>query len=137
MTPAPPGRRDPRTGDRRGDETGERRAPRNPLIAAVVILGMLFAGLVAQSAAAPGSQAAAPLTVAQAIATQNGSTAAVTGYVVGQPTAATTVVRSGFTADTALALADSAAETSTGQMLYVQITTRVPVARSGCRPTRP
>ncbi len=88
---------------------------RNPLIAAVVILGMLFAGLVAQSAAAPGSQAAAPLTVAQAVATQNGSTAAVTGYIVGQPTAATTVLRSGFTADTALAIADSAAETNTAR----------------------
>ena len=95
---------------------------RNPLIAAVVILGMLFAGLVAQSAAAPGSQAAAPLTVAQAVATQNGSTAAVTGYIVGQPTAATSVLRSDFTSDTALAIADSAAETNTAKMLYVQVT---------------
>ena len=97
---------------------------RNPLIAAVVILGMLFAGLVAQSAAAPGSQAAAPLTVAQAVATQNGSTAAVTGYIVGQPTSATSVLRSGFTADTAIAIADSAAETNTAKMLYVQVTTQ-------------
>ena len=96
---------------------------RNPLIAAVVILGMLFAGLVGQSAAAPGSQAAAPLTVAQAVATQNGSTAAVTGYIVGQPTSATSVLRSGFTSDTALAIADSAAETNTAKMLYVQVTT--------------
>ncbi|KQN89009.1 endonuclease [Arthrobacter sp. Leaf69] len=96
---------------------------RNPLIAAVVILGMLFVGLVGQSAAAPGSQAAAPLTVAQAVATQNGSTAAVTGYIVGQPTSATSVLRSGFTSDTALAIADSAAETNTAKMLYVQVTT--------------
>ena len=96
---------------------------RNPLIAAVLALSLLFAGLVAQSAMAPGSQAAAPLTVAQAIATQNGSTAAVTGYIVGQPTSATAVLRSGFTADTAVAIADSAAETNTAKMLYVQVTT--------------
>ena len=96
---------------------------RNPLTAAVLALSLLFAGLVAQSAMAPGSQAAAPLTVAQAIAAQNGSTAAVTGYIVGQPTSATAVLRNGFTADTAVAVADSAAETNTAKMLYVQVTT--------------
>src|SRR4051812_4437578 len=76
--------------------------------------------LILQSPAAPAqstplrdprlslAQAAAstPLTVAQAIAQQDTS-ATVRGYVVGQPTATSTVIRSGFTADTALALADS------------------------------
>jgi endonuclease I len=67
------------------------------------------------------STAATPITVATAIGRQDGSTASVTGYVVGQPTATTTVVRSNFPNDYALALADSASQTSTGSMLYVQI----------------
>ncbi len=65
---------------------------------------------------------AADLSVSQALAAQDGRSASVAGYVVGQPTAATTVLRSGFTGDTALALADTAAETGTTRMLYVQIT---------------
>ena len=69
----------------------------------------------------PAASAAAPLTVAQAIAGQSGS-GTVLGYIVGQPTATDTVIRSGFTADTALAIADSSGETDTDDMLYVQIT---------------
>ncbi|WP_125778301.1 endonuclease [Antribacter gilvus] len=69
------------------------------------------------------SQAATPITVASAISTQNGSTATVRGYVVGQPTATSTVVTSGFPNDYALALADTPGETSTARMLYVQIPT--------------
>ncbi|WP_418059535.1 endonuclease [Pimelobacter simplex] len=68
-----------------------------------------------------GAAAAAPLTVAQAIGTQNGSTATVRGYVVGQPTATSTVIRSGFPNDYALALADAPGTTATGSMLYVQV----------------
>ncbi|GAA0219007.1 hypothetical protein GCM10010492_16140 [Saccharothrix mutabilis subsp. mutabilis] len=67
------------------------------------------------------SNAATPITVTQAISQQNGSTATVRGYVVGQPTATTTVVRSNFPNDYALALADTATQTSTSQMVYVQI----------------
>jgi endonuclease I len=66
---------------------------------------------------------AAPITVTQAIGQQNGASATVRGYVVGQPTATNTVVRSNFPNDYALAIADTAAETGTGQMIYVQITT--------------
>jgi endonuclease I len=73
------------------------------------------------AAPAPGLAAAAPLTVAQAVAAQDGRSATVRGYVVGQPTATSTVVRSGFPNDYALAIADSAAETGTSRMLYVQI----------------
>jgi endonuclease I len=65
--------------------------------------------------------AAATMTVAQAISGQTG-TGTVRGYVVGQPTAADTVLLRGFTADTALAIADSSGETDTADMLYVQIT---------------
>ncbi|MGO4603083.1 endonuclease [Terrabacter sp. 2YAF2] len=75
-----------------------------------------------RAAAAPApALAAAPLTVSQAVASQTGQSATVRGYVVGQPTATSTVVRSGFPSDYALAIADSAAETSTSRMLYVQI----------------
>ncbi|MEV4280145.1 endonuclease [Actinoplanes xinjiangensis] len=70
----------------------------------------------------PRPAAAATLTVAQAISTQTGASATVSGYVVGEPTATNTVRFSGFTGDTALAIADSASQTSTGSMLYVQIT---------------
>ncbi|GIF13431.1 endonuclease [Actinoplanes teichomyceticus] len=89
----------------------------------LTLTGPALAGLLAllfALASAPAT-AAAPLTVAQAIAGQTG-TGTVTGYIVGEPTAADTVRSSGFTGDTALAIADSRGETSTGRMLYVQVT---------------
>lgn len=70
----------------------------------------------------PPARSATPITVAQAISTQNGTTATVRGYVVGQPTATNTVVTSNYPNDYALALADSPGETSTSRMVYVQIT---------------
>ena len=81
----------------------------------VVLLGTALVPL------ATPSVAATPLTVAQAVATQNGSTATVRGYVVGEPTATNTVVTSGYPDDYALALADTAGETSTAKMVYVQV----------------
>jgi endonuclease I len=72
-------------------------------------------------AVARAAVAATPLTVSQAIAAQSGQSATVRGYVVGQPTATSTVVKSGFPNDYALAVADSASESSTSRMLYVQI----------------
>ncbi|MBB2947697.1 endonuclease I [Actinoplanes lutulentus] len=82
-----------------------------------------FAGLLALlfSMTTVPASAAAALTVAQAISSQSG-TGTVVGYVVGEPTATSTVRFSNFTGDTALAIADSASETSTSKMLYVQIT---------------
>ncbi|SCE69328.1 endonuclease [Micromonospora mirobrigensis] len=74
-------------------------------------------------AVASQASAATTLTVAQALAAQDGRTATVTGYVIGQPTASTTVITSNYTADTAIAIADTAAETSTTRMLYLQVTT--------------
>ncbi|WP_406601631.1 endonuclease [Lentzea miocenica] len=62
-----------------------------------------------------------PLKVADAISQQSGASATVRGYVVGQPTATNTVVTSGYPNDYALALADSASQTSTSSMIYVQI----------------
>lgn len=57
-------------------------------------LGVLTAALltIATLVAPQPARAATPITVTQAIATQNGSTVTVRGYVVGQPTATSTVV---------------------------------------------
>lgn len=82
---------------------------------------LISALLVAFALVAPPATAATPITVSQAIGQQNGSSQTVRGYVVGQPTATSTVVRSGFPNDYALAIADSASQTNTSQMIYVQI----------------
>lgn len=83
-----------------------------------LVVGLLAAvGLYGSTAAS----AAGPLTVTQAIGQQNGTSATVRGYVVGQPTATNTVIRSNYPNDYALALADSASQTSTSNMIYVQI----------------
>ncbi|GAA1777305.1 hypothetical protein GCM10009795_024290 [Nocardioides hankookensis] len=66
------------------------------------------------------ADAATPITVASAISSNSG-TQTVRGYVVGQPTATSTVVTSNYPNDYALAIADSASQTSTSNMLYVQI----------------
>ncbi|GAB2806128.1 endonuclease [Lentzea nigeriaca] len=85
-----------------------------------LVIGLLAAvGLYGSTAASAADQ----LTVAQAISKQGGGSATVRGYVVGQPTATNTVVRSNYPSDYALALADSASQTSTSDMIYVQIPT--------------
>ena len=89
----------------------------NPLAVVVSVIAVAAALLIPTAAAG-----ATPITVGQAIGRQDGASATVRGYVVGQPTATNTVVRSSFPSDYALALADSPTQTSTGQMLYVQIT---------------
>ncbi|MBF4161144.1 endonuclease [Nocardioides acrostichi] len=95
---------------------GRVRAPAPALVISLLSL-LLGVGLLAP----PTAQAAGELTVAQAISTQDGASHTVRGYVVGQPTATDTVVTSDFPNDYALAIADSAGETGTSQMLYVQI----------------
>ncbi|BCJ76027.1 hypothetical protein CS0771_55710 [Catellatospora sp. IY07-71] len=85
-------------------------------------MALVAAIAVTAGAATMSASAAAPLTVAAALSAQDGRSAAVTGYIVGQPTATNTVIKSGFTGDTAIAIADSAAESSTSRMLYVQVT---------------
>ncbi|MFJ6195407.1 endonuclease [Micromonospora sp. NPDC092111] len=94
--------------------------PRSGRLVTALALAATLATSVA--VAATSASAAAPLTVAQSLAAQDGRTATVTGYVIGQPTATSTVITSGYTADTAIALADTATETSTSRMLYVQVT---------------
>ncbi|WP_078431454.1 endonuclease [Metabacillus halosaccharovorans] len=66
-------------------------------------------------------RAASTLTVSQAIQTQNNSVQTVEGYVVGKPISSSTVVKSNFPDDYALAIADSSSETDSSTMLYVQI----------------
>ncbi|MBB5873889.1 endonuclease I [Allocatelliglobosispora scoriae] len=87
------------------------------------LVATLGVAVVIGASVVSGSASAAPgITVATALATQNGSSAAVTGFIVGQPTATSTVIRSGFTADTAIAIADAVTETNTARILYVQVT---------------
>ncbi|WP_394939512.1 endonuclease [Psychromicrobium sp. YIM B11713] len=94
-------------------KTSRLRSPLTLLILTALAALQLGTGLPAQAVQA--------LTVSAAISQQNGSSQTVTGYVVGQPTASNTVVTSSYPNDYALALADSAAESSTSKMLYVQI----------------
>ncbi|MCW2738653.1 endonuclease [Nocardioides sp.] len=91
------------------------------LASALVTLVVLCLSVLVLPAVTAPADAATPLTVSQAIGQQTGATQTVRGYVVGQPTATSTVIRSGFPSDYALAIADSAAQTSTSSMLYVQI----------------
>ncbi|TWH01639.1 endonuclease I [Nocardioides sp. J9] len=98
---------------------GMRRRRTGALALTLVALPLALALLVAPRPAV--STAAAPISVSQAVARQDGSVATVRGYVVGQPTATTTVVTSGFPSDYAIALADSPGTTATSQMVYVQV----------------
>ncbi|HEY9565466.1 MAG TPA: endonuclease [Nocardioides sp.] len=87
---------------------------RTTVLVIITFLATLVPGLAGQA------DAATPITASQAISNQSGS-ATVRGYVVGQPTATDTVITSGYPNDYAIAIADSAAETSTSRMLYVQL----------------
>lgn len=81
-----------------------RLRPVPAVLAALVLVGV-------GAASARTAAAATALTVAQAVATQPGSSQTVVGYVVGEPVATSTVNTSSFSADDALALADTAGET--------------------------
>lgn len=72
------------------------------------------------SAAGSGSWSS-PYTADQAITNQNGSTKSIEGYVVGQPTSASSVITNDFPNDYALALAATPSEANANQMVYVQI----------------
>ncbi|RBP95913.1 endonuclease I [Cytobacillus firmus] len=90
------------------------------ILVTVIMIVMPIQNSITRAAAGDGSWSS-PYSVSQGINTQNNSSKTVQGYVVGQPTAANTVISSGFPNDYALALADSPSETSTARMLYVQI----------------
>ncbi|WP_412103377.1 endonuclease [Rossellomorea aquimaris] len=61
------------------------------------------------------------ISVENAIALQDQSTATVTGYIVGQPVSESKVLIKDFTNDFALAIADTADESDVNHMLFVQI----------------
>lgn len=100
---------------------GKGRSLATALVTSLTLALVLALSVLALPALTAPARAATPLTVTQAIGQQTGASQTVRGYVVGQPTATSTVVRSGFPSDYALAIADSATQTSTSQMLYVQI----------------
>ena len=91
--------------------------------------------LVAPVAVTGAASAATTLTVAQAIAAQNGRTATVRGYVVGQPTATSTVVRSGFPTTPPSPSPTRPPRPAPRRMLYVQIPPASGPLRA-CRATR-
>ena len=91
-----------------------------PALVPAVVLAIVVALLPFRVPPSSAATAAA-ITVASALQRQDGSVATVEGYVVGQPTATSTVVRSNFPSDYALALADVSGETRTSAMVYVQI----------------
>lgn len=92
------------------------------------IFALVFLFTMACSQVSPSQMSAAgngtwnsPYTVDQAITNQDGSTQSVEGYVVGQPTSASSVVTNSFPNDFALALATSPSEANTDKMVYIQI----------------
>ncbi len=62
--------------------------------------------------------------VTQAIENQNNTLKTVQGYIIGQPIATDRVLTSGYTGDTAIAIADSETETSTSNMIYVKVSAK-------------
>ena len=92
------------------------------ILGLILLLGNFLSFGVTTAIAGTGTSSD-PYTVAQAILIQNNSTATVQGYIVGEPTAVSTVLSSNFPNDYALALADTPNETDLSKMLYVQLTT--------------
>ncbi|MFW6597559.1 endonuclease [Propionibacteriaceae bacterium Y2011] len=93
--------------------------PRLTLLFGFVALAVVL--VVATLPVTPVAYGAQAITVAEAIDDQHGGTASVTGYVVGQPVSESTVVTDDFPNDYALALADTAGETDTDKIVYVQL----------------
>ncbi|CAM3997163.1 ribonuclease [Mesobacillus zeae] len=87
---------------------------------AIILLIQPFQSSFTNAAAGSGTWSS-PYSVSQGINNQNNTSKTVQGYVVGQPTATSTVVTSNFPNDYAIALADSPTEKNTANMLYVQI----------------
>jgi endonuclease I len=95
----------------------------NFILGFILILSLIFSACTSNSSSATTGDGSLenPYTVAQATTTQNNTLKTVQGYIVGQPTATTTVITSNYPNDYAFAIADSATETNTSNMIYVQI----------------
>jgi endonuclease I len=97
----------------------------NFILSFVFILSLVFSSFSSNISFATTGDGSweTPYTVAQANTTQDNTLKTVQGYIVGQPTATTTVITSNFPNDYAIALADSPTETNTSKMIYVQVST--------------
>ena len=95
------------------------------MLSFILILSLIFSACAFNSSSATTGVGSweNPYTVAQANTSQTNTLKTVQGYIVGQPTATTTVITSNYPNDYAIALADSATETNTSNMIYVQIST--------------
>jgi len=96
------------------------------LLSIILTLILLFGNFLTYgvgTALAGSGTSVDPYTVAEAVLSgnQDNRVSTVQGYVVGQPTTATTVLTSSFPNDYAIAIADAAAETDLNKMLFVQI----------------
>ncbi len=91
------------------------------IVSFVLMLAMAFSCITNVAFAANGTSTNEnTFSVGQAIKNQKSAKKAVIGYVVGQPTATNKVVKNA-TNDNAIAIADTAWETSTSKMIYVQL----------------
>ncbi|WP_428912296.1 endonuclease [Niallia sp. Krafla_26] len=93
------------------------------LFSLILIVFLLLQPLQASltNAATGDGSWSSPYSVSQAISNQTYSFKTVQGYVVGQPISTSTVIKTNFPNDYALALADNPTETNTVNMIYVQI----------------
>jgi len=97
----------------------------NKLVSIILALFLMFGNFLSYgvtTAVAGTGTSVDPYSVAEAYGIQDNKIATVQGYVVGQPTSATTVLTVA-TGDTAIAIADTAGETDTSKILYVQLPT--------------
>ncbi|MCR4943759.1 MAG: endonuclease [Clostridium sp.] len=91
------------------------------IISFILMLVMVFSSFTSTAFAVDGAGTKEnPFSVEQAVKNQKNSVKYVTGYIVGQPTAANKVLKKA-NGDTAIAIADNALETSTSRMIYVQL----------------
>lgn len=93
----------------------------------MMLIGMMLFTSTAMTtvvATSNDGSATSPFTIAEAINEQDTYENYVRGYIVGQPTSSTQVLKKSFTGDTALALADSPTETDVEDMLFVQVPTQ-------------
>jgi len=105
-----------------------KRKELNKLVSVILALMMLLGNFLSYgvaSAVAGTGTSGDPYTVTEAVlaANQDNRIATVQGYIVGQPTSGTTVLADNFTGDSSIAIADTAGETDTTKILYIQMPT--------------
>ena len=94
---------------------------RKPRILLSLMLVSAFLIPASSLAATGDGSPSSPYSVSQAFVNQNSSIRTVSGFVIGQPTSATSVEFSNYPSDYALAIADSSSKENVSNMLFVQI----------------